>query len=386
MAPQRSQQRSGLPTDYYAPDFRLDVESHTLDETTKGDVVEVKVVMDMENMTSADITINNWDDTEYRFKYSETKTFDLGNRVQVRLGYANRLVSMMRGQIATLSPRFPEAGPPTLQVNVLDGMLRLRDAKPAEGEEKRYEKVFDWQIAERIAERNGLKSNLTKEGPQHELVVQKNQSDASFLMERAKRIDFDAFILTDPDSGDDTLHFVRPTDGRDDQPIRVYELVWGQSLIEFSPVITLSRQVASVTVRGWDPRTKEPITGTATDKDLPSAPGGGTSGPAAAARIGGRGKQEVVVDAPVFSQQEADELARSLLAERAYEFVTGSGRVIGLPDLRPGDNIKLLELGQRFSGTYYVKKVEHTLGASGFTTQFDVRRTHDPGVSDGRAT
>ena len=52
-----------------------------LDPATKGDVLEVKVVMDMENMTSADLTINNWDDTEYEFKFSETPTFDLGNRV-----------------------------------------------------------------------------------------------------------------------------------------------------------------------------------------------------------------------------------------------------------------------------------------------------------------
>jgi len=382
----QSQQKPGLPTDYYAPDFKLDVENQKLDAATKGDVLEVKVVMDMENMTSADLTINNWDDTEYRFKYSETKTFDLANRVHVQLGYADRLVSMMRGQIATLSPRFPEAGPPTLQVNVLDGMLRLRDAKPPEGKEKRYEKVFDWEIAVRIAERNGLKYNVTKSGPQHELVVQPNQSDATFLKERARRIDFDVFILTDPDSGEDTLHFVRPTDGRDDQPIKVYELVWGQSLIEFSPVLTLSRQVASVTVRGWDPRTKEPITATATERDLPPSAGGGTSGPAAAAKVGAGGKQEAVVDAPVFSQQEADEMAKALLADRAYEFVTGSGRVIGLPDLRPGDNIRLLELGKRFSGTYYVKKVEHTLGSAGFITQFDVRRTLDPGVSDEGAT
>jgi uncharacterized protein len=73
-------------------------------------------------------------------------------------------------------------------------------------------------------------------------------------------------------------------------------------------------------------------------------------------------------------------LARALLAERAYEFVTGSGRAIGLPDLRPGDNLELSRLGDRFSGSYYVKKVEHTLGSSGFVTQFDVRRVYDPGA------
>ena len=77
------------------------------------------------------------------------------------------------------------------------------------------------------------------------------------------------------------------------------------------------------------------------------------------------------------SQEEAKKLAISLLAERAYEFITGSGQVIGLPDLRPGDNVFLKNLGKRFSGEYYVKKVEHSLGNNGYTTNFDVRRVYD---------
>jgi phage protein D len=381
MTQTRSERVSGLPTDYYAPDFLLEVEGQELDPATKGDVLEVKVVMDQDNLTSADLSISNWDDRNFTFKYSETPTFDLGNRVHVHLGYADGLVSMMRGQIATLSPRFPESGPPTLQVNVLDGMLRLRDAKPAEGEEKQYENLADWQIAERIAERNQLRSEVTREGPVHPLVVRRDLDDARFLMERAKRIDFDVFMVTDPASGDEMLHFVRPTDGRDDRPIRVYQLVWGESLIEFTPTITLSRQVTSVTVNGWDPDAKDAISATATAADLPGAAGGGgTSGPEAAAKLAGSGKREIVVDAPVLSQEEAEVLARALLAERAYEFITGSGRVIGLPDLRPGDNVELRGLGDRFSGSYYVKKVEHTLGSSGYVTQFDVRRVYDPGA------
>lgn len=377
MTLQRSEARPGLVEDYYAPEFELRVGNKELDPETKGDVLEVKVVMDLENMTSADLTISNWDDTRFAVKYTETDTFDLGTAVRVSLGYADRLVPMMGGRIATLSPRFPESGPPTLQVGVVDGLLPLRDAKPPAGSEKRYEGVYDWEIAQRIAERHDLRSNVTRAGPWHSLVVQANQSDLAFLKERAKRIDFDVFMSTDPETDEDVLNFVRPTDGRDARPIRVYTLEWGASLIEFSPVLTLARQVTKVVVRGWDPRTKEAIVGEATADDLPA--GDGVSGPVAAARLGNRDKEEAVVDAPVLSQEEADALALSLLADRAYTFVTGTGRVIGLPDLRPGDNLELAGLGQRFDGQYYVTKVEHTLGGSGFTTQFDVRRTHDRG-------
>ena len=39
--------------------------------------------------------------------------------------------------------------------------------------------------------------------------------DATFLKERAARIDFDCHIVTDPRSGEATLYFVKPTDGRE---------------------------------------------------------------------------------------------------------------------------------------------------------------------------
>ena len=371
---------SGLPrTDYYAPAFAVEVEGREIDPESKGDVLELKVTMDLDNLTSCELTINNWDDREFTFKYSDTQTFDIGNRVHVSMGYADELRSMLRGQISSLSPRFPESGPPTLNVTVLDGMLKLRDRQPQPSDVKRFESKADWEIAEIIARRNGLKSEVTQEGETHDDVVQKNQDDAQFLMERAKRIDFDCYVQTDPDTGDDVLYFVKPKDGRDARPIRIYRLVWGESLITFSPTLTLARQVESVTVRGWNPRTKSVITGTASASDLPGSAGSGTSGPAAAAKSV-PGKQQTVIDAPVTSEQEARDLALSLLAERAYEFITGSGKVIGLPDMRPGDNLELVGLGRRFEGTYYIKKVEHVLGSSGYTTQFDVRKVFDGGT------
>ena len=70
--------KSGLPgTDYYAPDFRLEVEGAQLDPITHGDVLELKVVMDMDNMASFDFTISNWDDRTVSFKYSDSDTFSV---------------------------------------------------------------------------------------------------------------------------------------------------------------------------------------------------------------------------------------------------------------------------------------------------------------------
>lgn len=372
--------KSGLPTpDYYAPNYRVEVEGKELDPTTKGDVLELKVVMDIDNLTSFDLTFNNWDDRHFQFKYSDTKALDVNRRVHIQMGYANRLVSMVRGIITSLSPRFPDSGSPTINVSGQDLLYRLKNSKPRDNESPQHIKKADWEIAEIIAQRNGLKAVVDHIGPIHDQVVQKNQDDAQFLMERAKRMDFDLFMKTDPLTGEDQLHFVKPKDGREAGTINTYSFKYGKNLIDFTPTLSTSKQVSKLTVRGWDPRTKQVITYTADASKLKLAGENGLTGPAAAEDAGGS-KQERVVDAPVASMKEAEDLAVSLLRERAYEFITGTGRIIGLPDLRPSDNVVLDGLGQRFSGRYYVKKVEHTLGSSGYLSQFEVRKFADGGT------
>ena len=92
------------------------------------------------------------------------------------------------------------------------------------------------------------------------------------------------------------------------------------------------------------------------------------------------GSPQRFASSPNCEASEARELAISLLRERAYEFVTATGRLAGLPELGPGDNLEIYGLGRRFSGTYFVKRVEHTLSASGFFTQFTARRVYDGGT------
>jgi phage protein D len=375
----RSVLASGLPSvDYYAPNYKIEVEGKELDPESKGDLLEVKVTMDLKDLAHFDMTINNWDDKKLVFKYSDTSTFDVGNRVHVRMGYAGELKSMVQGIITSLAPKFPESGPPTLAISGQDNLVKLKDRKPKDGEKKKFVNMTDAEIVRVIAQRNKLVPQIKDPGTKHDIVVQKNQDDLMFVKERAKWVDYDCFIGMDPDTGKDALFFQPPTDKRDASKVRVYVFEWGKSLINFTPTLSLNKQVAKVTVKGWDPNTKSIIKYTAGPKDLPTS-GSGENGPSTIeTRLADR--EDIVIDHPVTSQQEAKDLAISMLRERAYSYITGSGQTIGLPDLRPGDNVELVGLGKRFSGTYYVTKVEHALGSSGYLTNFDIRNYQDGGT------
>ena len=397
------------PDQGYAPAFAVDVQGQPVGVRVTDDVLEIHVVLDLDQMSSFEVTFNNWDDKLLQFKYSESdagnELFRVSGLVAIKLGYADgELVPVVSGPITSLSPSFPPSGAPTIRISGSDGMQKLKDSKPRPGDQVFHKNKADWEIVQQVAQSasNQMQVDIpVQKDLKHPLVVQKNQDYASFLMERAKRIDYDCYVTSDVAAGTQTLHFAPPADGRNGTPVRVFRLAYGPglaaeqhraatgsgnsaaaagpllpNLIEFTPTLTAAAQVSSLTVRGWDPRTKTSIGVTATASDLPTGQGSGLTGPGAATEALGA-REDAVIDAPVASVEEARELAAALLRERAYQFITGSGRIAGLPQLRVRDVLEIHGIGLRFTGNYYVTRVEHTLSASGFFTAFRARRIAD---------
>jgi phage baseplate assembly protein gpV len=81
----------------------------------------------------------------------------------------------------------------------------------------------------------------------------------------------------------------------------------------------------------------------------------------------------VVVDRPVRSQGEAEDLARSLCDDIGSDFLQADGLCYGIPALKPGVMVAIGNIGKRFSGSYYVTSTTHTYTpAEGYTTLFAV--------------
>jgi phage protein D len=54
--------------------------------------------------------------------------------------------------------------------------------------------------------------------------------------------------------------------------------------------------------------------------------------------------------------------------------VKANASVPGLPDIRSGTVLLIDGVGERFSGRYFVTSTTHSIGDSGYTTQFECRR------------
>lgn len=88
-----------------------------------------------------------------------------------------------------------------------------------------------------------------------------------------------------------------------------------------------------------------------------------------------------MVNRPVYTRDEAERLARDILKNNARGLVTAQGTTVGLPNLRAGSRINLVNIGSRLSGVYFVTKTTHTFNQSGYMTKFSARR-EDPGTRD----
>ncbi|NER85406.1 MAG: phage late control D family protein, partial [Leptolyngbya sp. SIO1D8] len=226
-------------------------------------------------------------------------------------------------------------------------------------------------------------------GAPHEYLFQENQTNMEFLRERAARNGFELFVQGEQ------MHFRPPTKGA------VLELQWLRDVESFRVRVTSAEQVSTVEVRGWDyrrqanqeivatiprngPRATQSLSAqtislnqqlqTSTQNPLDGITGTQFGMGDRTARFGKNSPypQLLIVDQPVFSNEEAERLAKALWNEMGGEFVQADARSPGNPAIRVGKVVDLNNMG-RYTGRYYITEAKHIYYQGIYTTEFCVR-------------
>jgi phage protein D len=355
--------------DFYVPAFEIRLDKKVQGQDVIHDVLSASYKDSLTDIDTFELTINNWDAETRKFKYSDSDLFDPGKKLELFMGYypKDQLVKMISGEITSLKPTFPSGGQPTLAVSGLNLLHRLRTQQ----ESHSYEKLTDSQIARQIAGRLNIDIETPDQATENKFdyLLQDNQYDIVFLMERARRIGYDLFVKEGEVNGKPQLFFGRSVKVR--QP--AYRLTYGKSLVEFQPELTTANQVSEVVVRGWDPVKKEKIEEKATRAEL-TTKGVGESGGQQAIEQSFNQRKEIIATRPIESKAEAKTLAKETLEKIAKDMVKGHGSTVGLPAIRTGVVLEVEGLGTRFSGRYFITSTTHAIGDSGYTVQFECRR------------
>lgn len=343
-----------------SPNIRVLIQGQKLSPEAKADLISAKVYEDIEVPSMFTLEFSSWNLAKGKLTWIDDELFDIGNEVEIQMGYENQLQTVIVGEITGLEPEFERDSPPVLVVRGHDMRHRLlRGTKT-----KSYAKMKDSEIASQIARARGLSPKVKDTEVKHEYVLQHNQTDWDFLQSRAQRIGYEVVV------DNKTLYFQPPQN--DSQ--KVVTLKWEENLTEFFPRLSTMGQVQEVEVRGWIPKDKEEVMGKAAAGKEGSKMGGKTTGPKAVDSFGK--SVSTVVSQPVSSKAEADQIAAGQFKEMAIAYILAEGSCTGIPTIRITKTIEVAGVGKRFSGLYYVNSTEHRYSESqGYTTFFVAKRT-----------
>lgn len=345
--------------DTLTPEFRIAINRADLPLEAKADLVSVTIVDDVTAAGMFSFTLQCWDGSKMEVKWIDDDLFKEGNSVTINMGYIDKMKTLFEGEITGLEPEFLQGESATLTVRGYDRRHRLMRKRKT----RTFLKMKDSDIAKQIAGDWGLRPEVDDTRVTLDYVLQNNATDYVFLVERARRIGYEAIVTAK------TLHF-RPRQNNGNAALTLKREV---DLLDFNIRFSSIDQVEEVLVQGWNPGKKEEFVARSSTGEE-QAMGGTASGPAAVKKdFGSTGDASVRL--PVQSQEEADQLAKSWLLASAMRYVEGHGVCIGRPDLRAGILVNVEGLGRRVSGSYYVTCAEHSYRPSvGYRTAFTVMR------------
>lgn len=341
------------------PNINIIINDELISSAAIADFISVAISEDLDAPSMFELKFYTWDLIFQKMTWVDSDLFAVGNKVEIKLGYEQNLKPVILGEITGLEPEFSQDSTPILRIRGHDFRHRLLRGHQT----KSFLKMKDSDIARQIAQARGLTAKVTDSKVKLEYVLQHNQTDWEFLKTRGDRIGYEVAI-----EGKD-LYF-RPH--QNDQS-KILDLTYGENLLEFFPRLSSLAQVEQVEVRGWIPKDKKTVISQVGVGKESSKMGGKTTGSEIVQTFGE--SSNTIVNHPVSSKAEADQMALGKFRDLGIAYITAEGSCQGIADLRAGKVVKIIGVGKRFSGLYYVNTTEHTYSPEqGYQTSFTARR------------
>lgn len=340
------------------PEFEILINGTPLPVKVEPYVIGVTIESDTELPSMFAIELTGAESEKQEVPWIDDPLFSVGKVVEVKLGYAGTVSSLIIGEITSLEPEFCFDRKPSLTVRGYDRRHRLQRGSKT----RTFVQQKDSDIARQIASEAGFTAQVTDSRVVHDYVIQAEQTDMEFLQERAKRLHYEILVK-------DKTFLFRPVAYTESARLT---LALQDDLLEFYPRLSAHHQISEVAVRGWNIKTKKELVGKGQER---ITMGGTATGTALAEQAFGKASAGIS-NAPTATQAEADQLATARFNALSLEFITGEGLCWGRTDLQPGTVVKIQGIGARFSGDYYIVAVRHHYAPDlGYQTQFTVRRT-----------
>ncbi|MBN2393293.1 MAG: VgrG-related protein [Anaerolineae bacterium] len=363
----------------------ITVNGTALDDQKIGDMIEAVVDTNLYLPAMFALTFDDeLDQNTGKLKYTDTDTFKVGVEVKIEIEtdeiqdeYSAVKATLIIGEITAIEPFFSADGRPYVRICGYDRSHRLTrgkktrtygDANP-NGQGISDEQIIN-TIVQETSQITGKKIDTSGfSSVKYAYMMQYNQSDLEFLWSRARALGYQVYVE------DKTLYFQKADAHRGDASAKPGVMRWRDNLTRFEPRLTLLGQVDDAVVKGWDPHAKQALEGKVTSDTSRTIPQVGLNkkGSAMAKEAFGTGAEEIMVNQPVLTVDQAKVMAGAHFARAESTFIQADGECrIGDPRLIAGRLLTVEDVGERFSGDYYVTEARHSYRQGEYSVTFSV--------------
>lgn len=340
--------------EFSAPAFKILVEGKDIVQKEYMAIERIKVETSVEeaDMFSFNI-VNGFDLEKFSFAWDEDY-FKPGSKVEIKLGYIDKLKTVIEGVITSVEFNIESGSAPTIRVYGMDtSFLMMKGKKTRIWSKKKHS-----EIVEAISKNYNLKATTTATSLQFETVIQNGQSDYEFIQRLSSLNGYEFFVTGG------NLYFRDPA--AEKSPI--ISLKVGENIISFKYSVDIADQISSVNVKGYNIK-KEVID--VKSNSITKIGSGSYDGPTLIGKLNSTETIREIYE-PIIDKNEAENIAKAVLNQSSRNFVKGQASTVGIPELRAGRYINVKGMWGTTEKMFYILSCSHEFDDGGFTSFFQL--------------
>ena len=337
-------------TTYNVASFDILIDEELVDPGYQ--ILSISVIKEINKVPTAKIVLKDGDSAEESFRISEQEEFLPGKSIQIKAGRDGENEQIFKGVIVKHAVKVKESGETELILDCRDAAVKMTIGR----HNYYYEESKDSDIMEEIIGRySNLSHDVEATNGTHFEMVQHHCTDWDFLLTRAEVNG--KFVIVD----DGKINIKAPETNVDP----ALAVLFGSTLIDFEAEMDARNQWASVEARSWDYAGQdifEHVTESVSINEPGNVSGQTLSESLSPEKIELRHSGQAI-------EEELQEWTKAILQKSRLAKIQGRAKLIGFPNIKPGQLIELQGVGLRFIGNAFVSAVRQDVVNGSWYTQ-----------------